>query len=86
MTPRASCPRAYPIVGTDKEVARVYRIVAIREPPDDLSVDARPPIAALVVCAQRVGEGAGRGRQEGRGERPRLSLRKQADARLESKG
>jgi hypothetical protein len=77
MPPRPGRPRADAIVRANKHITSVHRIVAIRVPANEFSIDERTPIPAPMVGAQGVGEGAGRGREEGGRKGSRGSFRKE---------
>lgn len=86
MSPWAGAPCAHAVISTDEVLARERGIVPVSPPLDQLAVDLGPAVAALVVRAERVAEGArGRG-EEGRWEGPRRALGEEGDARLESVG
>ena len=80
------CPGAHAVVGADEVVADQHCVVPVGDAPDHLAIDLGPPVSALVVGAQRLGE-AGRGqRQEGRGEGTRRPLVVQGISGLEVEG
>lgn len=85
--PRSGTPSPHAIVGADEVLARERGVVPIRPPLDQLAGDERrPPVAAAVVRAQRVAEGAGRRREEGWREGARRAFGEEGDARLELEG
>lgn len=51
-------PSADPVVGSNEVFSNQNGIVAVGDTPDHLSIDVRPTIAAAIVGAQWVGEGA----------------------------
>lgn len=61
VSPGTSSPCANSVIGTDKVVASVDCIIAIRLPFDEVPIDKSAAVAAEVVRTQGVGEG-GRGR------------------------
>jgi hypothetical protein len=86
MSPGTGAPRTDAVISTDEILAREGGIVAVGPTLDQLAVYLGPPIAALVVGAERVAEGARGRREEWRGEGPRGALGEEGDARLEAVG
>lgn len=88
MPPRPCTPRPNPVIRAYKILACVHRIVAIRQPADQLPAHIRlcAAVPAAVVCAERVAEGPRRRGQERRGEGARGALREERDARVEAEG
>lgn len=86
MAPGPRAPCAHAVVGADEIVAREGGVVAVGPTFDQLPVDLGTAVAAAVVGAERVAEGArGRG-EEGRRKGPRGTLGEEGDARLELVG
>jgi hypothetical protein len=87
VSPWPRTPGAHPVVGTDEVVARKHGVVTVGESLDQASAYIGPAaaVAAPVVRAERVAEGA-RGRGKERGWKwPRCPLRKEGDASVEAK-
>lgn len=80
MAARSSRPSPYAVVGADEVVARVNGIVAVGMPPNLFAVDDG---AMRAEGIREGGRGAGEKRRR---KRAWGALRKDADARLESKG
>lgn len=62
MAPGPGGPGADAVVGADEVVAGVDGVVAVSPAADQLAADEGALVAALVVGAEGVGEGAGRRR------------------------
>lgn len=88
MPPRPCTPRPDAIIRAYEILARVHRIVAIRQPADQLAPHIRlgSAVPAAVVCAERVAEGPGRRGEEGGRKGARRALREERDARVEAEG
>lgn len=85
MAARPRGPGADAVVGTDEAVAGQHCVVAVGATADQLAVDVgAAPVAAPVMGAQRVAEGARRRGEERRGERARGAFCKEGDASLEA--
>lgn len=79
-------PGANAVVGADEVVAGEDGVVAVGVTEDDVAIYAGTAVAAAVMSAQGVGEGARGRRQEGRGEGSGRALRVEGEARVETKG
>lgn len=55
---RLLSPSADPVVRSDKVFSNQNRIVAVGDTSDHLSIDVQPTIAAAIVGAQWIREGA----------------------------
>ena len=79
-------PRAHAVIRADEVIADQHGVVAVGDAADHLAIHPRPPVAALVVGAQRLGEAGGREAEEGRREGATRPLCVQRIARLEVEG
>lgn len=79
-------PRAHAVVRADEVIANQHGIIPVGDAADHLTIHPGPPVAALVVGAQRLGEAGGRQTEEGRREGATRPLRVQRIARLEVEG
>ena len=77
------CPNA--IIGSYKVVPCQNSIISVRNAPDHLPPNIRPPVPAPVVRTERVGEGTRGRRQEWRWKRSRRSFREERVSRFEVK-
>lgn len=79
-------PRAYAVVRADEVIADQHGVIAVGNAADHLTIHPGPPVAALVVGAQRLGEAGGREAEERRREGATWPLCIERVARLEVEG
>ena len=73
-------PCAHSVVRRNEVIADQNRIVSISDTSDHLPIDLWPPVSALIMCAQRVGEARRWSRSKRWWKRPRWPFGEQGIA------